>query len=376
MRILHVANHTRRQNGNVHAALDLACMQASLGHEVTVCSGGGDFDELLSRNNVAVVRAPELLSSRGALIAACRLRRIIAARRIDIVHAHMMRSAGLSWAATRASSARLVTTVHNAFEPTAVLMALGDRVIAVSKAVRDGMCARGVPAKRLRVVLNGTIGAARLASPTPPVPLALQRPAVLFVGGLHPRKGVADLIEGFSRARKQRPDLHLHLVGGGPCEAEYRMAVSADDADHVHFCGSHADPRPHMLGADVLVLASHADPAPLVISEARGAGLAIIASRVDGIPELLENGRAGVLVAPRAPEQIAAALIAVLADARSLAEHRARSQFNIERMSLHRVAEETLAVYQDLLGGGQLLAAADNPASGMPGRACVNTGRN
>ncbi|CAN7604889.1 glycosyltransferase family 4 protein [Phenylobacterium sp. LjRoot219] len=349
MRILHVVNHTRRQNGNVHAAVDLACAQSELGHEVTLCSGGGDFEPLLRANRVAVETLPDLLA-KGRLLQACRaLRALAAARDADIVHAHMMRSAGLAWAATRFSHARLVTTVHNAFEKSAILMGVGDRVVAVSEAVGVGMRRRGIPAGRLRVVLNGTLGNARHRHEPPPKPLTLEYPAVLSVGGLHPRKGVLDLLAGFSQARRARPELHLYLVGGGPCAAEYRAAVAAADAGHVHFCGSHADPRPYMLGADVFVLASHADPAPLVIPEAREAGLAIIATRVDGVPELLEGGAAGVLVAPQAPAEIAAALLAVLADARSLADHRARSQINLRRLSVQRVAAETLAVYDEVL---------------------------
>lgn len=358
MRILHVLNHTRRQNGNVHAAIDLACAQAKLGHEVTLCSAGGDFDPLLLANHVRVELMPELASAKAAPRAVARLRALVGARRIDVVHAHMMKSAGLAWAATRLRRARLVTTVHNAFERSAVLMGLGDRVIAVSAAVGEGMRRRGVPAARLRVVLNGTLGTARHAWEPSPSPLALHRPAVLSVGGLHPRKGVPDLLAGFSLARRSRPELHLYVVGGGPFAAEYRASIAEADQGHVHFCGSHADPRPFMLGADVFVLASHADPAPLVISEAREAGLAVIATHVDGVPELLEGGRAGLLVAPHAPEEIAQALATVLADEKSLQAHRARSQENLQHLSLRRVAEQTLAVYGEVAGPRAASAAS------------------
>lgn len=348
MRILHVLNHSRRQNGNVHAAIDLACAQAALGHEVGVCSGGGEFDPLLQGNGVAVHLLPELLESKTAPQAALRLARLVAERRCDIVHAHMMRSAGLGWAVTRLRRPRLVTTVHNAFERSAVLMGLGDRVIAVSRAVGEGMRRRGLPASRLRVVLNGTLGTARHAWEPPPVARDLQRPAVLSVAGLHPRKGVLDLLSAFSQARAAEPAAHLYLVGGGPCEAEYRAAVRPQDLDHVHFCGPHADPRPFMLAADVFVLASHADPAPLVISEAREAGLAVIATRVDGVPELLAGGAAGLLVSPQAPQEIAAALVKMLSDPQTLAAWRARSQVNLQHLSLRRVVADTLEVYREV----------------------------
>ncbi len=122
--------------------------------------------------------------------------------------------------------------------------------------------------------------------------------------------------------------------------------VGVEDRSHVHFCGSRPDPRSFMLGADVFVLASHADPAPLVLSEAREAGLAVIATEVDGIPELLEGGAAGLLVPPAAPERLAAALLEVLRTEQTLDHHRRRSQFNLEHLTLRRVATETLEVYE------------------------------
>ena len=97
------------------------------------------------------------------------------------------------------------------------------------------------------------------------------------------------------------------------------------------------------------MLPSQADPAPLVIPEAREAGCAIIATAVDGIPELLENGEAGVLVPPRDKAALAEAIIALLTDRDLRSTIRARSQRNIKRMSLTRVAEETLEVYRDAL---------------------------
>ena len=79
MRILHVLNHSRRQNGNVHAAVDLACAQAALGHAVALCSGGGEFDAVLKANGVAVELLPELARPK-ALPAADKLPRRSTAR--------------------------------------------------------------------------------------------------------------------------------------------------------------------------------------------------------------------------------------------------------------------------------------------------------
>ncbi|BCP52436.1 hypothetical protein K32_10530 [Kaistia sp. 32K] len=287
----------------------------------------------------------------GAFLAVLRL---IRSWRADLVHAHMMTSAVLAYPACKLAGRPLVTTVHNAFERSAVLMAVGSRVIAVSEAVGQSMRKRGVPASRLRVVLNGTIGSARMPKPYPE-PEVLDHPSVLFVGGLHPRKGVGDLLTAFDIVHRAAPRATLYLVGEGPSEAEYRAMVDGMACrGAVRFCGAASDPRSYFRAADILVLPSHADPAPLVLSEAREGGCAIVASAVDGIPELLEHGRAGILVPPGSPDLLADALLLLVQDPQVLASWRQSSQFNIERMSIARVARDTLSVYAECFEHGPL----------------------
>lgn len=345
LRILHLLNHTNRLNGHVHAAVDLAAAQRAAGHEAMIASGGGDFDALLAGAGVATARIDHTRRARVLAGSALALRRLVRDWRPDVVHAHMMTSAVLAWPVCKLAGVPLVTTVHNAFEKSAVLMGLGTRVIAVSAAVGQSMQDRGIPARKLDVVLNGTIGSIRLRD-RDRSPVGLPAPTVLFVGGLHPRKGLPDLIAGFALAHARFPAARLCVVGEGPHEAAYRqMAAALPCADAITFAGGQADPFRWMLGAGIFVLPSLADPAPLVLPEAREAGCAVIATRVDGIPELLEGGRAGILVPKSDPAAIGAALCRLLENPAVLAEWRANSQIDIGRMRIDRVARETLAVY-------------------------------
>ena len=347
LRIVHLLNHTHRLNGHVHAAVDLACAQSRLGHDVTICSGGGSFDDLLLANGVAVVRIVQERRPLAVLRAVPALAQL--ARHADVMHAHMMTSALLALPGCVLSRVPLVTTVHNAFQRSAIAMGVGRRVIAVSAAVGRSMARRGIPAGRLRVVLNGTIGAARFEG-APPEPRQLASPSVLFVGGLHPRKGVGDLIAAFGLVHAANAAARLTIVGEGPSLDAYRRdAAAAGCADAVTFAGAQSDPRSFLQGADVFVLPSHADPAPLVLSEAREAGCAIIATDVDGIPELLEGGRAGILVPPRDPKALAAAIRALIDDPGELARWRRNSQVDIAHLGIARVARDTLAVYAECL---------------------------
>ena len=349
MRILHVINHTGRLNGNVHAAVDLACAQARLGHDVKMCHSGGDFEREFRANGVETEIVPLGRTPLALARATVGLASLMRRWRADVVHAHMVTSAVLATPGCRLTGRPLVTTVHNVFERSASLMRVGDRVIAVSAAVGRSMADRGLSDRRIRVVLNGTIGSARFAAGRPAA-RALQSPSVLFVGGLHPRKGVADLLAAFDRVHRDRPQARLYIVGEGPMEMEYRAtAAGLSSGEAITFCGAQADPRPYLMGADIFVLPSLADSAPLVLSEAREAGCAVIGSAVDGIPELLENGKAGILVPVGSPEKLASAIGMLVDDEAALAHWRACSQFNIERLTIDRVARDTVCVYEECL---------------------------
>jgi glycosyltransferase involved in cell wall biosynthesis len=345
MRVLHLLNHTRRLNGHVHAAVDLSCAQVRLGHHAAIGSGGGDFNEFLASKGVETMFLNQERKPIVMLRALKRLHGLVREWRPDVVHAHMMTSALLAWPVCKLFKIPLVTTVHNEFEKSSLLMGIGTRVIAVSAAVGRSMQKRGISKSRLNVVLNGTIGSARFEGKDR-TPRSLQSPSIIFLGGLHPRKGLLDLFAAFAMVHKRSAAARLYIVGGGPYLDTYIEAVAAMDcANAVTFMGDQDDPFPLLLGADVFVLPSHADPAPLVLSEAREAGCAIVGTNVDGIPEMLEDGKAGILVPSHDPSALSAAICSLIEDPDRLREWREKSQYNVERMKISRVARETLEIY-------------------------------
>ena len=347
MRIFHLLKHTLRGSGNACAAVDLACAQADAGHDVYVCHAVGSFEDVLAKHGVSVIGIPVMRRSVAAPAALLQLRRTLASLRPDIVHAHMLMGALHAAALRPLYRYGLVTTVHNDFQRTAILMGLGQRVIGVSEAVSKAMVSRGVPAGRMRTVLNGTINSARRPAPMPEA-AGLARPTVVTVCGMHPRKGVADLIEAFSLVLNAVPRAQLCLIGSGPMLEEYKALAARIGRGRVTFMGHMDDPRPVLLGSDIFVLASHAEPAGLAICEAREAGCAIVASDVGGIPEMLDSGRAGVLVPPGNPAGLAVALTALLLDPVRLAEMQYRAQQGLERFTMQRILEQTDCVYREL----------------------------
>jgi glycosyltransferase involved in cell wall biosynthesis len=312
-----------------------------------IASGGGSFDALLASHGVGVAKIDHRRRAGSLLKSLVALYRLARSHQVELIHAHMMTSAVLAWPVCKLLRIPLVTTVHNEFQKSSILMGLGTRVIVVSRAVGRSMVKRGIPDSRVKVVLNGTIGAARFAR-RKNTPCALDHPAIVFVGGIHPRKGLPDLFAAFDLVHAKQPQARLYIVGGGPHLDEYRALVaSLPCAAAVTFVGDLDDPYPYLLAADIFVLPSHADPAPLVLSEAREARCAIIATEVDGIPELLLDGKAGILVPPHDSPKLAEQISRLISDPDGRALWRENSQIDIDFLRIERVATQTLAVYAD-----------------------------
>jgi glycosyltransferase involved in cell wall biosynthesis len=358
MRILHLLNvHCDVGIGIVNVAVDLACLQAQMGHSVGIVSRGGDFEELLGSNGVQVflLPIPVRLERAGpvgrlALVKAIvGLRRLVKTWRPDVVHVHMATGAAL----VRLSFVRrpflFVSTVHNEFMRSAALMGLADRVIAVSEAVAEKLRRRGIAARKIFTVCNGPLETPRRSGS--PVPLELQHPAILTVAGLYARKGIADLITAFELAGEQVPHAHLYIVGDGPEREAFRsQAQRSRVSDRIHFEGFQPDPRRYMLASEIFVLASHREPFGLVIAEARACGCAVVGTDVDGIPEAMDGGRRGILVAPGSPALLAGALVNLLEDRAQLARWRFLGSQGLDWLHAARMTRETLSVYADVRG--------------------------
>jgi len=351
MRIIHILNHVQEiGNGIVNVAVDLACLQAKTGHQVAVVSAGGEYEALLAVCGVKHYHLDQRRNPINMIKVAGHYPAIAAEFQPDIVHAHMMTGIVLARLLKLGHKYALVSTVHNEFQRTSLLMGLADRVIAVSKAVQASMVRRGIPENKLRVVCNGTLGSPRTRQLQDYQPFALQRPAIATVAGMYKRKGIAELIAAFEQIALDFPQAHLYLVGNGPDKELFEAQAHATNlAERIHFEGFQPEPQRYLISCDIFVLASHRDPCPLVLSEAREAGAAIIGTQVDGIPEALDYGQAGLLVPAKDSNALAAALVQLLSNSDMLHEWKNRANQNLEWLNASRVHQETLAVYCELI---------------------------
>lgn len=138
---------------------------------------------------------------------------------------------------------------------------------------------------------------------------------ILFIGRLDAIKGVPLLLEAFASALKNHPEAQLNIVGDGPAR-ETLQHQARELGDSVAFLGYQPQEAVAELlqEADIFVLPSFAEGVPVVIMEAMASRLPVIASRVAGVPELVDDGKSGFLVPPGDLETLIMRLEALLSD--------------------------------------------------------------
>jgi glycosyltransferase involved in cell wall biosynthesis len=234
-----------------------------------------------------------------------------------------------------------------------------DAVTAVSAAVAEALrLDYGVDPARVRVVPNGAEppdeeaerGAARRLRET--LGAAVLKPLWVCAGRLERQKGQDVLIEALAALRGRGVEFVCGIAGEGSLRpALERQCESLGLGQHVRFLGQVEDLGPLLAAADAVVMPSRWEGMPLVVLEAMARARPVVASAVGGIPEVVEDGVHGRLVAADDPEALAGAL--ELLHHKPDAAHR-MGQRGAQRVADHftwaRVVEGFEAVYDEVLG--------------------------
>ncbi len=176
------------------------------------------------------------------------------------------------------------------------------------------------------------------------------QPVIGTVARLHRQKGIVYLVKAAGRVLSAFPGVKIVVVGDGPLGRTLRKtAVKMGLEGKFLFLGARKDAASLMGLSDIFVLPSLWEGLPFVLVEAAALGKPIIATAVDGIMEVIEDGKTGLLVPPRDPRALADAIISLLRDqdrAKRLAE-RARAIIP-PRFPLRRMVEQTQSLYLEL----------------------------
>jgi glycosyltransferase involved in cell wall biosynthesis len=281
--------------------------------------------------------APVLVGSKTDVAGARELRTVLRRWDPDVVHAQDRRAA-LATVTVARTSAPVVATYHGVPDdaaglwiregplaghpPTpraaAVLIADAlvarrvDALVAPSAGIAEFLRRRlRVPDRIISIVANG------VALPPARSPLGPVR-TFASVSVFTPAKTAVTIVNAFAAVAEPRPDLRLILVGDGPDRAACeRRAAALGIRNRTEFTGYQPDVASQLARAQAFVLPSVNENLPLALIEAMGAGLACVASRIGGIPELFANG-SGLLIPPGDTNALAGAM-ATLADEPGLA---------------------------------------------------------
>ena len=303
-----------------------------------------------------------------------RLLRFLRCQKIAILHCHLFMATLFGAGVGRMAGVDAVLeTCHgpevwrmkkgrNSFWVDRQVGRLVDKYIAVSHAAERHLVGnKRVPRNKIRVIHNGrdldrfarVDSQRRVATRTA---LGLRNePTILTVARLDDQKGHRHLLDALAILAPRRPNLMTLLAGEGPLEQSLRAQCAALGlTDRVRFLGYRRDVPELFEAADFVVLPSLYEGLPLVAIEALAATRTMVATEVDGTPEVILHEQTGLLVPPANPAALAAAIERLLDDpglASRLASH--GRKFVSENFAVERQIEQTVALYSELIGMGR-----------------------
>jgi glycosyltransferase involved in cell wall biosynthesis len=302
---------------------------------------------------------------------AAQLGRWIRERRIQVLHSHLFRSSlcasPVGW---MCRVPLVVETPHvreswrrgwkaNSFTVDRIASRFVDRYVAVSYAnARYLIAVKGLPERKVHVIQNGTdlsrFNPAHVAPPDMRAEFGIgpADPVLLVAARLEPQKGHSVLLNAMPEVLREFPNARVFCLGDGVLRQELgHQAKQLGLQDSVRFLGFRSDVADWLALCDFTVLPSFYEGLPLVAVESLAAGRTMLATAVDGTPEVIVDGRTGITVPPGDPGALAAAICSLLRSPelrRRLAEQ-GRAHV-LERFSQERQVRETSEFYLEALG--------------------------
>ncbi len=217
---------------------------------------------------------------------------------------------------------------------------LAHYVVANSEAADRALRREGVARHRIAMIPNGIDLAGR---PVCAIPGA---PRVVVVANLREEKGHDVLIDAAARVLAVRPDVVFELVGDGPLRQPLEAEVERRGLTHaLRFLGHRGDIPELLASAGVFALPSRSEAMPNAVLEAMAARLPIVASEVGGVPELIRDGRTGLLVRAGDAHALAEALLALLRDPARAQSLGSAARAAVERFTFERMVSDYQRLY-------------------------------
>jgi glycosyltransferase involved in cell wall biosynthesis len=374
IRILNVVNNFCRGGTEGQAITTALALDPARFDVRCACSGNGGELAATAAARLSEIREYPVngFRSAGYLGQVARLARDLRRGRIEIVHSYGFYCHMLAIPAARLAGVEVVVAsirdcgvylTPGQQRAQRFLCGLADCVLTNATAVKTWLVDGGGDPARIAIIHNGvdlsqfTAPAAGGARPHPRIREEFgfedTCPLVVVVARLSRTKGINYLIEAAPTILARRPDTRFLLVGPDDWGNQAKLAdrVRALGLDRaIRFSGDRTDVPAILADATVSVLPSLSEAMPNGVLESMAAGVPVVATRVGGIPEAIEDGRNGLLVPPANAPALAEAISRLLdAPAEAARLGRAGRETIEERFSLEQMVRSTTNLYVDLL---------------------------
>jgi len=348
-----------RVGGVETGTVDLARYLVEHGHESLVVSNGGelvsDLEEVGARHIELPVHRKNIWT---AVWCARRLVKILQQEKVDIVHARSRVPGWIAFFACHKTRTPFITTCHGYYSKHffSRVMSWGKLIIVPSNVIGRHMIEDfNVTPENIRCIPR-SVDLRKFNIPRS-MDSAKSQYTISIIGRITPLKGHEYFLKAMARVVRTLPYVKIWIIGDAPEEKiSYReglkvLARRLGLAERIEFLGSRKDVPELLAETDVLVFSSVVPESfGRVIIEAQAAGVPVVATRVGGVVEIIEDGQTGILVEPRHPEEMAEAVVRVLDDkilARRLVEN-AKEKI-LSHYTLDHMASQTLEVYREVL---------------------------
>lgn len=345
--------------------LDLSKYLVRLGHKVVVVSAGGALVKELEASGAKHYTLPVhkksifLMYKLIPLLAG-----IIKQEEIEIVHARSRVPAWIAYFACRRTKAVFITTCHGYYKKHFFSMVMGwaKRVIVLSNVIARHMIDDfGVPHDRIRLVPR-SVDLERFKY-LDPKSKRKEEFNVGIIGRITPLKGHLHFIKAMARISRTVPRLKIWIVGDAPAskeayKEEVQVLVRRLGLWHcTEFLGTQRDIPGILAHLDLVVLATTTHEAfGRVVVEAQAAGVPVVATRVGGVIDIIEDGKNGLLVPPADHKAMAEAILRIHEDTQLAARLAENAYAKIkEKYTVELMVKNTLEVYRDSLSNFKIL---------------------
>ena len=298
----------------------------------------------------------ERLADSGIEIRPCSglLSAFLATRGVDVVHSHEGRGVYAAWLRNEISGTPYIITrrVNNPLGDSWLTRRAYTRASSVASVAAD--VARIVQAFDARVN-SCVIHSSSSGLPVDPATVKSIRerfPGKWIIGNVgaldNAQKGQEYIIEVARRLQDSHPHFQFLLIGGGDDEAMLREM--AGDLDNLFFTGWVDNVGDYLAAFDLFILPSNKEGIGGILLDAMDRALPIIASRVGGLPEIVQDGRNGILVDPRSPEQLEEAILQLYDDPDLGSAMGARGKEFSRDFTADAMARQYLGLYRQAAG--------------------------